>query len=39
MDHWNHDTIEHTEEFEVMLMTRSSAVLGIMDFINCGCEL
>jgi DNA repair protein RadC len=31
MEHWNHDTIEHVEEFKVMLMNRSNAVLGIMD--------
>ena len=31
MEQWDHDTIEHVEEFKVMLMNRSNAVLGIMD--------
>jgi DNA repair protein RadC len=31
MEHWNNGTIEHVEEFKVMLMNRSNAVLGIMD--------
>ena len=31
MEHWNQDTIEHVEEFKVMLMNRSNAVLGIME--------
>jgi endonuclease/exonuclease/phosphatase family metal-dependent hydrolase len=30
MEHWNHDTIEHVEEFKVMLMNRSNAVLGFL---------
>ena len=31
MEHWNHDTSEHVEEFKVIPMNRSNAVLGIMD--------
>ena len=31
MDNWNPDTLEHVEEFKVLLMNRSNAVLGIMD--------
>jgi DNA repair protein RadC len=31
MEHWDHDTIVHVEEFKVMLMNRSNVVLGIMD--------
>lgn len=30
-DSWNPDTLEHVEEFKVLLMNRSNAVLGIMD--------
>lgn len=31
IQHWDHDTIEHVEEFKVILMNRSNDVLGIMD--------
>ena len=31
LNNWDHDTIEHVEEFKLMLMNRSNAVLGIMD--------
>jgi DNA repair protein RadC len=31
MDSWNPDTIEHVEEFKILLMNRSNSVLGIMD--------
>jgi len=31
MKHWDHDTIEHIEEFKLMLLNRSNVVLGIMD--------
>ncbi len=31
MEHWNHDTFEHVEEFKVMLMNRSNSFPGIMD--------
>ena len=27
---WNPDTIEHVEEFKILLMNRSNSVLGIM---------
>jgi DNA repair protein RadC len=30
-ENWNPDTIEHVEEFKVLLMNRSNSVLGIMD--------
>jgi len=30
MEQWDHDTIEHVEEFKVMLMNRPNSVLGIM---------
>jgi DNA repair protein RadC len=30
-DSWNPNTLEHVEEFKVLLMNRSNAVLGIMD--------
>lgn len=30
-DSWNMDTLEHVEEFKILLMNRSNAVLGIMD--------
>jgi DNA repair protein RadC len=29
MENWNQDSIEHIEEFKLMLMTRSNKVLGI----------
>ena len=29
MENWDQDTIEHSEEFKLMLMTRSNKVLGI----------
>ena len=29
MENWDQDTIEHIEEFKLMLMTRSNKVLGI----------
>ena len=28
---WNPDTIEHVEEFKILLMNRSNSVLGIME--------
>jgi DNA repair protein RadC len=31
MENWNPDTIEHVEEFKILLMNRSNSVLGIMD--------
>jgi len=31
MDNWNPNTLEHVEEFKILLMNRSNAVLGIMD--------
>ena len=31
MENWDQDTIEHVEEFKLILMNRSNAVLGIMD--------
>ncbi len=31
LQNWDTDTIEHVEEFKVLLMNRSNAVLGIMD--------
>jgi len=31
IEQWDLDTIEHVEEYKVMLMNRSNAVLGIMD--------
>jgi DNA repair protein RadC len=36
IEHWNHDTNKHVEEFKVMLMNRSNAVLGIMDVSKVG---
>lgn len=30
LKNWNLDTIEHCEEFKILLMNRSNAVLGIM---------
>jgi DNA repair protein RadC len=30
-DNWDQDTLEHVEEFKILLMNRSNAVLGIMD--------
>jgi DNA repair protein RadC len=30
-ENWNPDTIEHVEEFKILLMNRSNSVLGIMD--------
>jgi DNA repair protein RadC len=29
-ENWNADTLEHCEEFKILLLTRSNAVLGIM---------
>ena len=29
-ENWNHDTLEYCEEFKVLLMNRSNAVLGII---------
>ena len=29
MEHWDPDSIEHVEEFKLMLLTRSNKVLGI----------
>jgi len=29
-ENWNHDTLEHSEEFKVLLLNRSNAVLGII---------
>lgn len=29
-ENWNSDTLEHCEEFKILLLTRSNAVLGIM---------
>jgi DNA repair protein RadC len=29
MEHWDFDSIEHVEEFKLMLLTRSNKVLGI----------
>ena len=29
MENWDHDTIEHSEEFKLMLLTRSNKVLGV----------
>jgi DNA repair protein RadC len=29
MENWDHDSIEHIEEFKLMLLTRSNKVLGI----------
>jgi DNA repair protein RadC len=31
MEQWDHNTIEHVEEFKVMPMNLSNGVLGIMD--------
>jgi DNA repair protein RadC len=31
IDTWDADTLEHVEEFKILLMNRSNAVLGIMD--------
>jgi DNA repair protein RadC len=31
LERWNPDTLEHVEEFKILLMNRSNAVLGIMD--------
>lgn len=31
MEHWNADIIEFVEEFKILLMNRSNAVLGILD--------
>jgi DNA repair protein RadC len=31
MESWNPDTIEHIEEFKLLLMNRSNSVLGIME--------
>jgi DNA repair protein RadC len=31
IDTWNPDTIEHVEEFKMLLLNRSNVVLGIMD--------
>jgi DNA repair protein RadC len=31
LESWNPDTLEHVEEFKILLMNRSNAVLGIMD--------
>src|SRR5664280_442367 len=30
MENWDQDTIEHIEEFKILLMNRSNSVLGIM---------
>ena len=30
MENWDHDTIEHIEEFKLLLMNRSNSVLGIL---------
>jgi len=30
-ERWNPDTMEHVEEFKILLMNRSNSVLGIMD--------
>ena len=29
-ENWNSDTLEHCEEFKILLLTRSNSVLGIM---------
>jgi hypothetical protein len=29
-ENWNDDTIEHVEEFKILLLNRSNAVLGLM---------
>jgi DNA repair protein RadC len=31
MEQWNQDTIEFVEEFQILLLNRSNAVLGIME--------
>jgi len=30
MENWDHDSIEHIEEFKLLLMNRSNSVLGIL---------
>jgi DNA repair protein RadC len=36
LDHWNPDTIEHVEEFKMLLLNRSNSVLGIIDIAKGG---
>lgn len=31
MEYWNQDTIEHIEEFKLLLLNRSNSVLGILE--------
>ncbi|MCX6253057.1 MAG: JAB domain-containing protein, partial [Bacteroidia bacterium] len=35
-ENWNDDTIEHIEEFKILLLNRSNAVLGLMSVSNGG---
>src|SRR5664280_63852 len=36
LENWNKDSIEHFEEFKLMLLTRSNKVLGIASISKCG---
>jgi DNA repair protein RadC len=36
MENWDLDSIEHIEEFKLMLLTRSNKVLGIASISECG---
>ena len=36
MDNWDLDSIEHIEEFKLLLLTRSNKVLGIASISKCG---
>ncbi len=36
MENWDQDSIEHIEEFKLLLMNRSNSVLGILPVSKCG---